>query len=353
MENYYLWRPPPPLPLRRQSCEVSLSTGVLVLGVVGGTLGVAALVAYGIVQPPTIRGQFGSYFNTTSQNDADSIHKIAYSLEIIGVVVGGVLGILSNVLLIYGVIKSKRWYLVHWLIFHVVLIAVGIAASLLIILLQRDLSMLFAVIPVTMTAIIIFSWIKVYQLFCLMEPKTFGTCKVHSREYLNSSVGELDWIGPRYGKMWIPPPKQDDRTEFYPQDTLTKSLQERLYETPWWDTFRRPSTEYRENIYDNTYIYYGSESTESSIVPFNHDKKASEYDYPTMPSTAAICHHHEPQQLTLNVHHHENRFCQQCGQNAPNSTEEVHRVIRSKGHIEHKISQDSGRTDPALTNAEI
>ena len=44
-----------------------------------------------------------------------------------------------------------------------------------------------------------------------------------------------------------------------------------------------------------------------------------------MPSTAAICHNHEPQQLTLNVHHHENQFCQQCGQNAPNSTEEVRR----------------------------
>jgi len=345
MENYYLWRPAP-LPRRRQSCDVSLSTGVLVLGVVGGTLGVAALVAYGIVQPPTIRGQFGAYFNTTSQADADSIHKIAYSLEIIGVVVGGLLGTLANVLLIYGVIKSKRWYLVHWLIFHVVLIAVGIAVSLLIILLQRDLNMLYAVIPVTMTAIVIFSWIKVYQLFCLMKPKSFGHCKVHSREYLNGSMGDLDWMPPpTYGKIWLPPPKQDDRTEFYPQDTLTKSLQERLYETPWWDNYRRPSHE-REHIYDNTYIYYGSESTESSIVPYNNDRKASDYDYPTMPSTA---------QVVVQCHHHENRFCQQCGHNTrETSIEEERTVIRATaGYVEHKMSQDSGKTDPALTNAEI
>jgi len=270
MDMYNHWAAPP---FKRQSsgCCLTLSSGILVLGVVGGSLGAAALTAYAIVQTPTIREQFGPYFNSTSVQDIDSLHRIGYTLEIVIVVLGGILGILSNALLIYGVIRSRRWFLVHWLVFHVFVVIAGLVATILLLLLQSSLYKLYCLIPVGLIVAIILCWVKVYQLFCEMELeiKLPGPCQVHSTEDLRPPP-PLGWGG-GYIKEWIQ--KEDDAQEFYPVDKLSRNMQDRMYESPWRDGWSL------ERHFENT-LYCGSESTISSIVPGN---ERIEYEPTTLP----------------------------------------------------------------------
>jgi len=266
MDVYHSWAGPPYKPVNG-GCGLPLAAGVLVLGVIGGSLGAAALTAYAIVQTPTIRQQFGPYFNLTASQDIDNIHRIGYTLEIIVVVLAGILGILSNALLIYGVIRSRRWYLVHWLVLHVLVVVAGLVATILILLLKSGLHKLYCLIPISVIVTIVFCWVKVYQLFCEMEVKIKmpSPCQLHPDRLgepawgggwpgHGGTLGGLTGAGGGYVKEWMH--SKDNGIEFYPVDKLSRTMQE------------------------NT-LYCGSESTVSSIVPTN-DK--NEYDYTTLPA---------------------------------------------------------------------
>jgi len=273
MDHYNQAWLPPVKPRKR--CSLPLGAGVLVVGVVGGSLGVAALTAYAVVQAPTIRSRFGGYFTNTSSNDIDDIYKIIYTIEIAAVVLGGILGILTNALLIYGVIRSKRWFLVHWLVYHVFVVAIGLVATILILLLQSGLYKLYCLVPVAIIVSIVLSWVKVYQCFCEMDvqikpPK----CQMHRGGGRGPPPGPHPWMtggwGGGYVSEWMMNSKENG-LEFYPVDKLSRTMKDRMFDSPWregWSVDRQM---------ENT-LYCESEDTSSSIVP-----ERNENEYTTLP----------------------------------------------------------------------
>jgi len=280
MEPYNYWNPPPVKP--RRGCCIPLSAGVLVLGVVGVALGLAALTAYAVLQAPTLRSSFGDYFSDTSADDIDSVHQIQYTSEIIVVVVTGLLGILSNCLLIYGVVSSRRWFLVHWLVYHVVIVAGALVAAILILLLQTGFNKLYSLIPIFLIVTLVLSWVKVYQLFCEIElqlPPAAASparppCHLHSNPHLNLPPPDFGWgaAGGSGPKDWFV--NKDDMFEFYPADKLSwMNSHER---SRFGGSLRDPWSQDRHM--ENT-LYCDSESTVSSIVPH----KNTDYDYTTLP----------------------------------------------------------------------
>lgn len=271
MEPYNYWSPPNK---RRGGC-VPLSAGVLVLGVVGVALGLAALTAYAVLQAPTLRSSFGEYFYETTAEDIDNAHRLQYSSEIIVVVVTGVLGILSNCLLIYGVVSSRRWFLVHWLVYHVVIVAAALVATILILLLQTGLHKLYSLIPIAVIVTLVLCWVKVYQLFCEIEiqVKPPRPCQLHSNEHFNLPPPDFGW-GRGYANEWAA--NKADMFEFYPTDKLSWQLQDRTFDGSWRDPWSH------DRHMENT-MYCDSETTVSSIVPNNNNNNNTEYDYTTLP----------------------------------------------------------------------
>lgn len=372
MEHYQPWMPPGK---PRKQCFLPLGAGVLVVGVIGSCLGLAALTAYAIVQAPQIRERFGGYFQYTAAQEMDTIHQIGYTVEIIAVVLGGLLGILTNSLLIYGVLKSKRWFLLHWLVFHVFVVAAGLVATILILLLQTSLYKLYSLIPIGVIFTVIICWVKVYQYFCEMEVQFImhrpPKCKVHTINRMHHGPGDMPpWnIGGGWGGGYVSDwmTKKDDVLEFYPGDKLTRNMQDRMYESPWREGH---ST---EKYFENT-LYCESEDTDSSIVPTDRN----ESDYTTLPVECKL-HPHRPN--NLQVRYGEDYFMeiptnkggrtndrrrddrdvrggqghggQAGGQENYNVGQEDPTYFRDgKIPVETRASQES-RTDSNLTNAEI
>ena len=52
---------------------------------------------------------------------------LLYLLEIIGCVGFVSLCVLINILLVYGALKRKRWFLIHWLLLHLLLVTIQTA----------------------------------------------------------------------------------------------------------------------------------------------------------------------------------------------------------------------------------
>ena len=83
-------------------------------------------------------------------------------LEVSGVVIGMCLGVLVNFLLIVGVNKWKRWFLLHWLIFHLLLTVFFFVISVVFFSVEIRMRKLLGVIPVLASFFIIYCWSKVY-----------------------------------------------------------------------------------------------------------------------------------------------------------------------------------------------
>jgi len=259
----------PPKEKRNESATSSssclcfpLRSGVLAIGLIGSTLALSGLVAYAIVQVPTLRSHLGQYFtNTTAQaSEEESLRSIAYTSEIVGTVLGATLGFLTNLLLVWGVLKSRRWFLVHWLLLHLLLVLLLFLTSILIFVVQLGLWKLMGLVPVLLALVTMFLWTKVYELFCQLRGAV-GPCKAHP-----SQPRPLPWPP----EPEVPPqPAGPATVEFYPVDPLSRGMAERLkgwnmvclpyqdQDSPYLGNWERSSHTYRR----------ASDSSSSSIVP--------------------------------------------------------------------------------------
>jgi len=239
-----------------------LRPGVLAIGLIGSTLALSGLVAYAIVQVPTLRSHLGHYFtNTTAEaTEEESLRSIAYTSEIVGAVLGAALGLMANLLLVWGVLKSRRWFLVHWLLLHLLLVLLLFLTSILIFVVQLGLWKLMGLVPVLMALVTMFLWTKVYELFCQLRGAVVA-CKAHPTQ-----PRPLPWPP----EPEVPPqPAGPATVEFYPVDPLSRGMAERLkgwnmvclpyqdQDSPYLGNWERSSHTYRR----------ASESSSSSIVP--------------------------------------------------------------------------------------
>ena len=90
-------------------------------------------------------------------------------MEIAGVLSGMTLGVLVNILLIFGIIKWKRWYLLHWMIYHLALLVILFVVSVTVFSVEMSLRKLLGVVPALASFFFIYCWIKVYELFCYLS----------------------------------------------------------------------------------------------------------------------------------------------------------------------------------------
>ena len=108
--------------------------------------------------------------------------------------VGSSLGLLANLLLVWGVLKNRRWFLVHWLLLHLFLVVLLFLTSILVFVVQLGLWKLLGLVriklvlmctlnwntlvftalpipqvPVLLALVTMHLWSKVYQLFCQLR----------------------------------------------------------------------------------------------------------------------------------------------------------------------------------------
>jgi len=231
--------------LRTRCLCLPLKYGVLVIGLLGCIVNVAGMVAYGILQVPSIREKMMEVFSLGM--DISVLHKdvvlsenyrktkLIYTLEITGVLSGMCLGILVNILLVVGVNKWKRWFLLHWLIYHLLLLVVLFVLSVIFFSVEIGLRKLFGVVPVIASFFFMYCWSKVYELFCFMSLFAGGPCM--------GSMGSFCDVHPHMPPYCIPvqyphirdSPDEDEveddivhgGTEFYPVDPLSRGMMDR------------------------------------------------------------------------------------------------------------------------------
>ena len=116
-------------------------------------------------------------------------------------------------------LKSRRWFLVHWLLLHLLLVLLLFLTSILIFVVQLGLWKLMGLVPVLLALVTMFLWTKVYELFCQLRGAV-GPCKAHP-----SQPRPLPWPP----EPEVPPqPAGPATVEFYPVDPLSRGMAERL-----------------------------------------------------------------------------------------------------------------------------
>jgi len=157
-----------------------------------------------------------------------SLSDIAYGSEMIGAVGGMLLGLLVNLMLIFAVLKCRRWFLIHWLILHVFFIIILFITSILLFVIQPNLWKLLGIIPVCVALLIMYSWTKVWELFVML-----GDVSHHkSLELLAAKLQyQLDVAQmPTYTKTWVEGLDKEwpQDYQFYPVDPLSRGMARRL-----------------------------------------------------------------------------------------------------------------------------
>jgi len=187
------------------------------VGLVSVLLSIAGLISYAIVQVPSLRSTYGQY-----QIEDEFIKSVAYYSEVILIVIGTSLGCLVNILLVIGIRKNKRWYLVHWLIFHCFVVLLLFITAILIFVLQESLFKLIGIVPLVLIIFIIFLWSQVFKLFTDMEympePEKFDFRKQPI------PVPGPFLVSPDFG-----PGSITSDYEFYPADPITRGLDQRMH----------------------------------------------------------------------------------------------------------------------------
>jgi len=271
-----------------------LRSGVLAIGMIGSTLAISGLAAYAIVQVPTLRVHVGQYFtNSTEGQDMIeggdlNLRNIAYISEIVGAIVGASIGLLVNVLLVFGVLSRRRWFLMHWLVFHIIALVLLFITSILIFVVQTALWKLMGIVPVLTAFLTMYCWAKVYELFCclcpLPEQEHQPPCKVHSMANglappfmlpPNPWMEELDREGRAVSMDQIE--ELGPGVEFYPVDSLSRGMVDRM------SLFNRSLTNMMYLPYDNLDDSRGSWNKRSSM---EHHQAKHEYQ-PSIRSTAS------------------------------------------------------------------
>lgn len=253
-----------------------LRSGVLAIGLLGSTLAISGLAAYAIVQVPTIRVHVGQYFTNTTDT---SLQGIAYTSEIVGAIVGASVGLLVNILLVIGVMWKRRWFLIHWLVFHVLALVLLFVTSILVFVMQPALWKLMGIVPVVLAFLTMYCWAKVYELFGCLYPSTNKEQKPHlpppvllpphpwqahhERDGRAVSRDRIEELGPG--------------VEFYPVDSLSRGMVDRM------SMLNRSMTnmvylpyENRENSMEQAMGHHeyqpSTASTASSIVRYVQDR---------------------------------------------------------------------------------
>lgn len=183
-------------------------------------------------------------------------------MEIAGVLSGMCIGVLVNILLIIGVNNWRRWYLLHWMIYHLVLLVMLFIVSVILFSVEASLRKLLGVVPVLASFFFIYCWIKVYELFCYLSlvsgyggvVSTPSPCDLHAPYCVpvnfphhphdkeeGSEQSEEDVIV--HGGM-----------EFYPVDPLSRGMMDRLVVM-------------NKSIQTNTYIPFHNDEDYSQVLP--------------------------------------------------------------------------------------
>ena len=65
--------------------------------------------------------------------------------------------------------QFSRWFLLHWLIFHLLLLVVLFVVSVIFFSVEISLRKLLGVVPVLASFFFMYCWSKVYELFCYIS----------------------------------------------------------------------------------------------------------------------------------------------------------------------------------------
>eukprot|EP00092_Neocalanus_flemingeri_P039685 GFUD01043217.1.p1 GENE.GFUD01043217.1~~GFUD01043217.1.p1 ORF type:complete len:330 (+),score=114.01 GFUD01043217.1:65-1054(+) len=233
-----------------------LRSGVLAIGLIGSTLAISGLVAYAIVQVPTLRVHVGQYFTNTMTHtkpkeqdlvvdENNSLRQIAYTAEIVGAALGASIGLLVNILLVFGVLWRRRWFLMHWLVIHLLALILLFLTSILLFVVQVNLWKLIGIVPVGVAIFTMYCWTKVYSLFCSLHHLPDHDhydhhpppCKLHPHDnslappfmLTHHNPGWMEEVG-REGREISTDQVEElgPGVEFYPLDSLSRGMVDRM-----------------------------------------------------------------------------------------------------------------------------
>lgn len=232
----------------------------------------------------------------------------------IGAVLATLLGLLVNLMLIFAVLRSRRWFLMHWLVLHVTFIIILFISSILLFVIQPSLWKLLGIVPVIVALLIMYCWTKVWELFTALGEHLHQ----ESLDHLAARVQHQVEGRPQYTKNWLDSCDKDwsQEFQFYPGDPLSHGMARRLegvmrgMEGTWrgsWphfggigydemmDSKHRGGGKWRDSVgmvqYELSHEYEGeSSSTCSSIVsPVNNY-----HTTPVTPATSVNNYHTTP-----------------------------------------------------------
>lgn len=154
-----------PIPAANKPTEVK-TCFILFIGFSGLVLGLIGLTFYSVVQIPDLRSLLGLNY-TADFNDASGDNRTAYLiLEIVEVSFTSILGILVNILLLYGVLRKSKLFLLPWLAFHVFLILAAILTTIVVLVKAKPMIYrLFFLVPLGCGLYFIFCWAKVFDYY--------------------------------------------------------------------------------------------------------------------------------------------------------------------------------------------
>jgi|ERR1711874_665227 len=205
---------------------------VLSVGILSIALSLAGLVTYAVVQVPSLRSLYGEY-----QFENHYLNSLAYYSELIIIVTFTCLGLLVNILLVLGVHKNKRWYLVHWMIYHGLAMTGLFITSILVFVIQTHLLKLIGLAPLAVIVVVAFIWIQVHKLFEEMSPPPENDNE--SELYPPPPFLASHPLGPAPFMIGGPgPPAWETGSvtsdyEFYPVDPISRGLWKRLNLHPY------------------------------------------------------------------------------------------------------------------------
>uniref|UniRef100_A0A0K2UB33 DUF7027 domain-containing protein n=1 Tax=Lepeophtheirus salmonis TaxID=72036 RepID=A0A0K2UB33_LEPSM len=151
--------------------------GRVAIGMFGIAMGVLGLVAYLVIQAPSLRHQIGWLHLSNPPSDTlfsynatkgkiFSPDELVYGTELTITIIICILGIMANTLLVYGVSNSSSSFMLPWLIFNVLfIIGLYVAAAVVFVLAHPLINKLWGLIPAVVGFIYIYFWVKVWELY--------------------------------------------------------------------------------------------------------------------------------------------------------------------------------------------
>jgi len=198
---------------------------VLGVGILSIALSLAGLGTYAVVQVPSLRSLYGEY-----KLENQYLNSLAYFTELILIVTLTVLGLLVNSLLVFGVHKNRRWYLVHWMIYHGLAMIGLFTTSILVFVIQTHLLKLIGLAPLAVVVLLALIWIQVYKLFEEMPPPS---------PKIDANLSQLfphrppPFMIEGAGTEALEADSVTSDYEFYPVDPISRGMFKKLNQNAW------------------------------------------------------------------------------------------------------------------------